>query len=88
MENALVVAATAGGEIELFKRHGVGGTSLTLLGRWERRGKISWELASLLVGMLQAMVGQLEGGGIDVVDASLRIADAGLCAVGFERTYK
>jgi hypothetical protein len=45
MENALVVAATAGGEIELFKRHGVGGTSLTLLGRWERKHhRASWEL--------------------------------------------
>lgn len=87
MENAVVVAATASGEIELFRRD-VGGTLLTLLGRWERPREVRWELISRLIGMLQAMVSQLEMEGIDVVAASVRIVDVGLCTIGFERTYK
>lgn len=88
MENAVVIAATASGEIELFRREGAGGTLLTLLGRWERPREVRWELISRLIGMLQAMVSQLELEGIDVVAASVRIVDAGLCAIDFERTYK
>jgi len=88
MENAVVVAATADGVIELFERHGAGGTSLTLLGRWEMPRRITYELASTLVLMLQCIVGELEKEGVDTAACSARIADAGLSAVGFERTYK
>lgn len=90
MEDLLVVAATAGGTIELFRRQ-PGGLTLTLLGRWERRGQpASWELASTLVGMLQAMVESVNAEGwVEhcTVPHATRLINVGLGAVGFDRTY-